>query len=91
VSRISPEDPLLQQRLQALQSLLHQNSGPFAPLADALSRAYGLLQGDLNQQARLLSYVDDFRYMSLVCFLCVPIVFALKKTKTRSGQMSGGH
>ncbi len=50
----------------------------------ALDRAYGLINAALNGQARLWSYVDDFRYMALMCFLCVPIVFALKKAVGRA-------
>ncbi len=32
-------------------------------------RAYALLQNTLNQQSVLYSYVDDFRYIVLVCAL----------------------
>jgi DHA2 family multidrug resistance protein len=59
--------------------------------ADALMRAYALIGGDLTVQARLWSYVDDFRYMALVCFACVPLVFALKKTVGKKGVVSAGH
>jgi DHA2 family multidrug resistance protein len=56
----------------------------------ALQRAYGLLNQTLNGQARLWSYVDDFRYMALACFLCVPIVFTLKKA-VRKGPAGAAH
>ena len=46
----------------------------------ALQRAYALISQLLNGQSRLWSYVDDFRYMALMCFACIPIVFALKKS-----------
>jgi DHA2 family multidrug resistance protein len=49
----------------------------------ATQQAYGLLEHTLTAQSRLWSYVDDFRYMALVCFACVPIVFALKKSVGR--------
>src|SRR6201993_4682167 len=54
-----------------------------ASSATATQQAYGLLNQALNAQSRLWSYVDDFRYMALVCFACVPIVFALKKSVGR--------
>jgi len=57
----------------------------------ALHQAYGLLGQGLNAQARLWSYVDDFRYMALVCFGCIPIVFALKKSVGRKGALRAGH
>jgi DHA2 family multidrug resistance protein len=56
----------------------------------AVSRSYALLNGTLSSQARLWSYVDDFRYMALLCFGCIPIVFALKKAVGRGG-ISAGH
>ncbi|MFZ0938434.1 MAG: DHA2 family efflux MFS transporter permease subunit [Candidatus Sulfotelmatobacter sp.] len=56
----------------------------------ALERAYGLINEALNGQARLWSYVDDFRYMALMCFGCVPIVFALKKAM-RKGPAGAAH
>jgi hypothetical protein len=35
--------------------------------------------------------VDDFRYIALVCFGCVPIVFALKKAVGKKGAVGAGH
>ena len=68
------------------QYLSAQGSSPTM----ALRRAYGLINLTLNSQARLWSYVDDFRYMALACFACVPIVFALKKA-IRKGPAGAGH
>lgn len=47
--------------------------------AGALHRALALLDLSVNQQAALLSYIDDFRYLAIACVLTVPIGFALKK------------
>ena len=58
--------------------------------ADALQKAYGLVNVEVVQQSRLWAYVDDFRYMALVCFLCIPIVFLLKKAVGKGG-VSAGH
>ena len=35
-----------------------------------------------------MSYVDDFRYLAFACFLCVPIVFLLKKAVAKPGAVS---
>ncbi|HTR24260.1 MAG TPA: DHA2 family efflux MFS transporter permease subunit [Terriglobales bacterium] len=84
---LSPTNPQFQGLVQqAKDHLISQ--GASAP--DALSRAYALVNGTLNGQARLWSYVDDFRYMALVCFICIPIVFALKKAKGK-GAVETGH
>ncbi len=74
-------------RLQAMQHFLMAQG---ASASVAAERAYALLDRALEGQARLWSYVDDFRYMALVCFLCIPIVLALKKTVGKRG-ISAGH
>ncbi len=61
-----------------------------ASSVDALHQSYGLIDQALTGQARLWSYVDDFRYMALMCFCCVPIVFALKKA-VRKGPAGAAH
>jgi DHA2 family multidrug resistance protein len=55
-----------------------------------VQQSYGLLNQALDAQARLWSYVDDFRYMALACFACVPLVFTLKKA-IRKGPASAAH
>ena len=58
---------------------------------DAAHKALGLIGGELSAQARLWSYVDDFRYLALVCFACIPVVFLLKKSVRTKGAQSVGH
>lgn len=77
----------LQSQMHALQHYLAlQGASPSL----ATSRAYAMLNGALGGQARLWSYIDDFRYMALVCFGCIPIVFMLKKAIGKKG-VSAGH
>ena len=79
--------PGVQGALQGMQQYLTaQGASP----TTALQRAYGLLNQSLGAQARLWSYVDDFRYMALACFGCVPIVFMLKKA-IRKGPAGAAH
>ncbi len=74
--------------IQGMQEhLATQGASP----VDALHRAYGLIGQTVNGQARLWSYVDDFRYMALICFGCIPIVFALKKSVGKKGALRAGH
>jgi DHA2 family multidrug resistance protein len=73
--------------LQAMeQHLATQGASP----ATATDQAYALINGVVGSQARLWSYVDDFRYMALMCFACIPLVFMLKKAVGRGG-ISAGH
>ncbi len=64
----------------AVQGMQQYLSAQGASPTTGLQQAYGLIGQTLESQSRLWSYVDDFRYMALMCFACVPIVFALKKT-----------
>ena len=71
---------VLEERLQSLQQTFG-SSGP--GLAD--SRAWGSIERTLSTQSALWSYVDDFRYLGVACFCCVPIVFFLKQVRAKGG------
>jgi len=82
VRSVVPSSVIVQNRLQALQQYFRtQGYGP----VDALHKAYAVLSGAVTSQALLWSYIDDFRYMALLCFACIPVVFILKKGLARGG------
>ncbi len=85
VHSASHANPVYQRALAAIEHLMRLRFS--AP--DALIRAMHLLDLNLNQQAVLLSYIDDFRYLAVVCALTVPIAFALKKI--RGGRAVAAH
>jgi MFS transporter, DHA2 family, multidrug resistance protein len=85
---LSAARPGVRGSLQGIQQYLSAQGGSSS--TTALQRAYGLLNQTLNGQARLWSYVDDFRYMALACFACIPIVFTLKKA-IRKGPAGAAH
>jgi DHA2 family multidrug resistance protein len=72
---------IFRHQLQMLTMQMHLHAGPRV----AMLRAFYLTQHELNNQAQLWAYVDDFRYLSLVCALCVPLAFLLKKASSESG------
>lgn len=80
---------------ESVQGAIHGMQGHLsaqgASPPDALQRTYALIAQGVKSQARLWSYVDDFRYMALVCFACIPIVFALKKSVGKKGAVGAGH
>ena len=80
VRSLVPSSRPLQDQLQMLQQYLMTQGNSSV---DALHKAYGLIGGELTAQSLLWSYVDDFRYLALLCFGCIPIVFMLKKTVGR--------
>jgi MFS transporter, DHA2 family, multidrug resistance protein len=75
----------------AIRSMKQFLSAQGASSTDALRQAYALIGQTLTSQARLWAYVDDFRYMAIMCFACIPIVFALKKSVGKKGAMQAGH
>jgi MFS transporter, DHA2 family, multidrug resistance protein len=92
VHSINPNNPIFQQTLQQLRSLLQHSGSPVgAPLNGQTLRAYDMINGVLNQQAALMSYIDDFRYLAIMCLACVPIVFILKKTVGKKGAVGAAH
>jgi DHA2 family multidrug resistance protein len=70
-----------QDQLNALTTYLSRHADP----ATAARQAAGLLNRILDGQAALWSFVDDFRYISALCFLCAPIAFAMVKVKKAKG------
>jgi DHA2 family multidrug resistance protein len=77
IGHLSPYNPVFQQHFHAMAGGLGQYGDP----ANAQGQAYGLLYGTVQQQANLFAYVDTFRLLGILCMLCVPIVFLLKKAK----------
>ena len=74
------------------QAMLLAGTGGSGPsLYSPSTRALGIVNGLVSQQALLWAYVDDFRYLALVCFACVPIVFMLKKAVAKKGAVGAGH
>ncbi len=76
-------NPVLQDRLSSLGQVIKDTNAAGPSIANL--GAWKMIEQTLNSQARVWSYVDDFRYMALVCFGCVPIVFLLKRAKRRPG------
>jgi DHA2 family multidrug resistance protein len=57
----------------------------------ATGRAYELIQNTFFQQATLLSYIDDFRYLAVACFGCVGLVIVLQRVKAKKGEAPMAH
>lgn len=79
VSHLTPYDPALQERLEAIQEALRTQTGD----VQAQQQAYGVLYGILQRQATLLAFVDNFRWLALLCLLCAPAVWLFKKVKPK--------
>lgn len=70
VSHLTPYDPVFQQRLSALVSML-----------GTPQQAYSALYQTLIRQASLLAYIDNFRLLAFMCLLCTPAALLFKKVR----------
>jgi DHA2 family multidrug resistance protein len=84
VGQLSPYRPEFQQYLQSATGALSQYSDPVT----AQGQAHAMLYGMMQQQANLFAYVDTFRLLAVLCALCVPVVFLLKKAKSSGGSVA---
>ena len=73
----------------AASTLSHNLAHTVGP-ANSLGGAYGLLYQQLGQQALLWSFIDVFRWLSLLCFGCIAIVWIFKKVRP-GGAPAGAH
>ena len=69
VQNLAPENPAFQQTFNSTHAAMAQYVGPV--VSD--QRAYGLIQGTLDQQSAAFSYVDVFRYLALACLCAVAL------------------
>jgi DHA2 family multidrug resistance protein len=70
-----------QNQLHSLQGYFSgPGSGPFGP-TNSLAPAQATLYRELGRQASNWAFVDVFRWLSLLCFFCVAIVWLLGKVK----------
>jgi DHA2 family multidrug resistance protein len=86
VQNINPLSTRFQAAFNSLHTLTASTASGFST-----ARAYAMLQQLVGQQAALLAYVDDFRWLALASFLCVPVVFLLHGARARKGAVSAAH
>lgn len=77
---LAPMRVVTQNHLHSLTDLFSN----FSSHAMAQQQAIIHLGQVLSKQAALWSYVDDFRYMALACFCCLPVVWLLKRVGGRA-------
>jgi DHA2 family multidrug resistance protein len=84
VGQLSPYRPEFRQHLESAAGMMGQYSDPVS----AQRQAYGLMYNTLQQQSNLFAYADTFRSLALLCLLCIPVVFLLRKAKPAGGAVS---
>jgi DHA2 family multidrug resistance protein len=56
-----------------------------ASAAEATQQAYALIQGTVQRQATMLSYIDCFWFLGVAILCMIPAVFLMKKSKPGGG------
>jgi MFS transporter, DHA2 family, multidrug resistance protein len=77
----------------AFQQMVTQIKGPLMAQADALTatqQAYQVIYGMVLKQAMVLSYLDNFRILAVMCFLCVPAALIFKRVR-HAKPIEGAH
>ncbi|HLZ55028.1 MAG TPA: EmrB/QacA family drug resistance transporter, partial [Verrucomicrobiae bacterium] len=83
VSHLTPYDLPYQNAVQMGQAALTPAMGA----AQAQPGALGAIYKSLLLHSNMLAFVDEFRWLALVCFLAVPLVLLLKKAQGRKDVM----
>lgn len=58
---------------------------------EALAKAYQLLDYSVTKQSTILSYMDIFLYLGILFLCCIPIIFFIKKGKTKINPADAMH
>ena len=74
---MSPLHPAFNEQFAKIRGTLAPQVGSTA----SHGQSYGVLYQMLQQQASLLSYLDQFRTLVIVCLLCAPLVLLFKKPR----------
>jgi DHA2 family multidrug resistance protein len=77
VTHTTPYDPAFQQLFDQLTAPLIPQIGIEAATQQAYQTIYGMVVG----QAAVLSYIDNFRLLGILCVLAVPTAFLFKRVR----------
>ncbi len=87
VGSISQSGYWFEQRSAILARLLGQQFGP----ANGAIAGRGQIYREIGQQSLLWAFVDVFRWIALLCFGCVGLVWLFKKVKSGRKAPAGAH
>ncbi|WP_263381791.1 DHA2 family efflux MFS transporter permease subunit [Granulicella arctica] len=73
--------PVTGQQFQSALQATQQSLASYYGKVNTMAPAQGSLYQQLGRQASNWAFVDVFRWLSLLCFLCVAVVWAFKKVK----------
>ena len=79
-------DPAFQQMFEQIKASLMQTMD----VVSATQQAYATVYGLVVKQAMVLSYLDNFRILAVLCVLCIPAAFIFKRVR-HAKAVEGAH
>ncbi|MGH9683364.1 MAG: DHA2 family efflux MFS transporter permease subunit [Candidatus Acidiferrales bacterium] len=77
--------------LAALHNLAHLLTSRGVDAAHAMIQARALLYAQLQRQAMMQSFVDNFWLMAMICLAVIPLMFLMKKIKPQKSSGMAAH
>ncbi len=88
VSKLSVDNPMVQNRVNALQhGFMARGMQPDL----ALKSAYKALDYSITTQANVQTYMDVFLYLGVIFIICIPFILFVKRNKQKKVSMEGMH
>lgn len=72
----------------ALNHMIHLLISRGAGASSAAVQAHGFLYGQLQRQSMMLSFVDNFWLMAMICLCVIPLMFMMKKVKPHKASIA---
>jgi DHA2 family multidrug resistance protein len=79
INHVTPYDLAYQQQFSAVSGALAPQVGD----PQASPAAFAIIDAQVNRQASLVTYVDNFRLLAVLSFACIPAVFLFKRAKAK--------
>ena len=57
----------------------------------SMTEARRMIYEGAQRQAMMVSFVDNFRVMSVLCVAMIPLMFVMKKARARKGERVSAH
>lgn len=71
----------------ALQGIQFRLVSAGSTAAHAASQAHAMIFGNIQRQAAMLAFLDDFKMLGIVFFAVIPVLLLLKRPKMRGGSV----
>ena len=84
---VNEYNPAFQRMFEQIKNSLMASTDP----ATAANQAYKVIYGMVSRQAAVLSYLDNFWLLTILCVLAVPTAFLFAKVKAKKGAPVAAH